>query len=148
LGAPYCAPTHNHKPQTTTGPTTPTHNHHDEVRKNGIPYALGLTRSMHIAGIVLEIGIHMSYVRYTFSQKGLKPVSRCRVFYGKLQQIGGKKSQLSNHHRYNRNNVHLRVLISKAIHSDFLHNNIEVGPDAIQGQCLCPKTTSTLTPSL
>ncbi len=39
--------TTNHKPQTTTRPTTQHHNHHDgEVRKNGIPYALGLTRSI------------------------------------------------------------------------------------------------------
>ena len=48
--------THNHKPQTTNHkpqttnhkpqlrPTT--HNHHDEVRKHRIPYALGLTRSI------------------------------------------------------------------------------------------------------
>jgi hypothetical protein len=40
------APTHNHKPQTTTWPPTTHHNHHDEVRKNGIRYALGLTRSI------------------------------------------------------------------------------------------------------
>ena len=48
-----------------------------------------------------------------------------------------------------RTNIHLRVLIilSKAILRPFA-NNIEVGPDAIQGQCSCPKTTSTLTPSL
>ena len=41
----FSTPTHNHKPQTTTEPTTQ-HNHHDEVWKNGIPYALGLTRSI------------------------------------------------------------------------------------------------------
>jgi hypothetical protein len=42
----FSAPTHNHKPQTTTRPPTTHHNHHDEVGKNGIRYALGLTRSI------------------------------------------------------------------------------------------------------
>ena len=37
----FNAPTYNHKPQ-----LGPQHNHHDEVRKNGIPYALGLTLSI------------------------------------------------------------------------------------------------------
>ncbi len=32
------------QPQTTTRPTT--RNHHDEVQKNGIPYAVSLTRSI------------------------------------------------------------------------------------------------------
>jgi hypothetical protein len=41
----FSTPTHNHKPQ--LGPQHITlSNHHDEVRKNGIPYALGLMRSI------------------------------------------------------------------------------------------------------
>ena len=63
----FSAPTHNHKPQTTTRPPT-THNHHDEVRKNGIPYALGLTRSIAYRrncllnrnpDIVAEMSVHV-----------------------------------------------------------------------------------------
>jgi len=102
----FSAPTHNHKPQTTTGPTTQ-HNHHDEVWKKGIPYALGLTRSIAyrrncfvnrnpdiVVVMTLHVGIkykykYLSYVRYTFSQKGLKPVSLMPrvLFYGKTVWI-------------------------------------------------------------
>jgi hypothetical protein len=82
--------TTNNKQQTTTWPTT--HNNHDKVRKNGIPYALGLTRSIAyprnclvnrnpdiVVEMTLHVGIklkqkYLSYVRYNFLANGLKPV--------------------------------------------------------------------------
>ncbi len=94
---PHLAPTHNHKPQLR--PTT--HNYHDEVRKNGIPFSLGLMWSIAyhrnclvnrktaiVVKMTVNVGIQEKwevqrmYYPY-FLAKGLKPVRlRPCEFYG------------------------------------------------------------------
>ena len=98
---------HNHKPQ-----LYPQHrNHHDEVWKNVIPYALGLTRSIAylrnclvnrktaiIVKMTLHVGIrkkykYRSYTRYQILTIPLAVCSYDWVFYGSMSCKGKTRAR-------------------------------------------------------